>query len=381
MDEDQQLNGLHEEMVIRDEDGSFKILKNGQLSPYHEPVSAVNRPSDEVVATGQGRPALQPPPLAVRPGKSAFYFSPKDEEEVANIKKTPADFAHKKYSLDKIVSKIIAVNKLESMNDELKKRLKTAAFSFLRDRRSFIDLTDILARAKENGGLGLASPLAAAVADLLKEVKDKITKANGLAVEEQEIAEKQDKPGLSVLKPVLPDFSKQPLPAAPVLKKAVALAKDLPKAEVVLPKSAEVKPEARPSFVKTSPVLQRSIKEGKVSMDDVQREFKLVGPVDELGNLSLTNFRRLGEDSQERAAKILLRIEKLGHESLARKASGIKAWRRSPLYKLYLAIGQSSMDGDLGIKEVISQLGVQGREVLTMEEFEAISDLNKKLRY
>jgi len=116
-------------------------------------------------------------------------------------------------------------------------------------------------------------------------------------------------------------------------------------------------------------------------MDDIQKDYKLAGPTEELAGLTLQTLRRLGSDAASQSAKIGQKIDLLGEQSLTKKALGIQAWRRSPLYKMYLAIGQASMEHGLSVQKVIEQYLSQGKEIMTLEEFEAISDLNKQFRF
>jgi len=122
-------------------------------------------------------------------------------------------------------------------------------------------------------------------------------------------------------------------------------------------------------------------KKGKMPMDDIQKDYKLAGPTEELASLTLQTFRRLGSEAVSQASKISQKVDLLGEQSLIKKAQGIQAWRHSPLYKIYLAIGQASMEHGLSVQKVINQYLSQGREIMTLEEFEAISDLNKQFRF
>ncbi|MBU1036817.1 hypothetical protein KKF32_02140 [Patescibacteria group bacterium] len=388
VDDNLQLDDLTEEMIIRDEEGNYKILKDGKLLPYPAkitlslPQSALPKEeekevSQSVIKTAQGHPALQPPvPATISKKGAAFYFAPEDEEEVAKIKLPKDTIPSKKYSLDKILTKVIVNNEIENLSEEIKSRLKNAIFSYLRDRRTFVDMSEILKRSQSNGGLEFDQLLAEKIMSFLKEVKDKITQEKGLVIKEEisKIALKEQLvPPVRKVPPVVVDIPKP---------KEVEIKARPPKIELI----KKVEPIKIKKQVKALPVKQpvrpqRAVKEGKVAMRDVRKDYKLVGPVEELVSLSLQTLHRLASKPQEQVQKILEKINRLGEDSLAKKTAGIQGWRRSPLYKMYLAIGQASMEHGVSVKDIINQYHAQGKDILTMEEFETISDINKKLRF
>jgi hypothetical protein len=107
----------------------------------------------------------------------------------------------------------------------------------------------------------------------------------------------------------------------------------------------------------------------------------LTGPVQEIENMSLNNFRRYGASALERAQKIFQKIDILEKDSVSKKAMGIQAWRKSPVYKIYLDLGSTSLIKGQDVSQVIAEKKIAGQEVLTIEEFHAISDINKLLRF
>jgi hypothetical protein len=121
--------------------------------------------------------------------------------------------------------------------------------------------------------------------------------------------------------------------------------------------------------------------DGKVRMDDVKYVPKLMGPVDELREMDLTNFRRINSDSTKAAEKIKEKIYFLEDESYSQRLKGIKSWRQSPVNKLYLEIGEESIVNKKPINVIIDERKASGRDFITSEEFTAIMELNKDLRY
>ena len=107
----------------------------------------------------------------------------------------------------------------------------------------------------------------------------------------------------------------------------------------------------------------------------------LSGPVQELQVLDLHNWRNLGDDADSRAERLMEKINMLEEESFTKKAQGIDAWRKSPVHQEYLELGAESMGQGKEVSTLITEYEQQGKETLSIEEFAAVSDLNKKLRF
>jgi len=120
---------------------------------------------------------------------------------------------------------------------------------------------------------------------------------------------------------------------------------------------------------------------GKVKMEDVKFVPKLVGPIDELRDMSIEDWRRLGNSPEEFTDKIIEKINFLEKESYKKRLAGIKAWRQSPVNLAYLEIGQNSMIHSKNLSEVIGGIISSGGETLNLSEFNAVMELNKKLRF
>ncbi len=120
---------------------------------------------------------------------------------------------------------------------------------------------------------------------------------------------------------------------------------------------------------------------GKPRLDDVTYAPRVMGPIDELRQMSLLDFRRLNPDPVKACQKIKEKIELLGEEQYAKRIEAIKAWRQSPVNKLYAKIGQQSIAQKQPVDKIIASQKQAGHECLTIAEFEAIMDLNKELRF
>ena len=172
---------------------------------------------------------------------------------------------------------------------------------------------------------------------------------------------------------------------------------------VAEPKLQARKPEAeveKKQEVKTKPAQEvRQIdarkadeETGKIKMEDVKVKFtmpkgsegfrpKVMGPIDELKYMDLISFRRLDQDSVKIVEKIKEKINLLEEEDYAKRFKGIKAWRTSPVNKLYLKMGQASINESKPIDIIIKERKAAGKGYLNSKEFEAVTDLNRDLRF
>lgn len=119
----------------------------------------------------------------------------------------------------------------------------------------------------------------------------------------------------------------------------------------------------------------------KPKTESVKFTHKLIGPIEELKNFTLNEFRKLGNTPQESVQKIEEKINILEKDSLLKKAEGIKAWQNSEINKLYLEIGKTGLEKNIPISKVIDEKINNNLLTLTIDEFETITDLNKKLRF
>lgn len=190
---------------------------------------------------------------------------------------------------------------------------------------------------------------------------------------------KQEEPEPQVEKPIAPQVE-PPSISIPITT--------VPKAEPI--ESEDTPVEERPVQKFVRPVFDlRAQARGEVyskrprvtDIIEAPAKSKMLGPIDELADLSLEDFRRYGSSIEDAKNKILEKINLLEEESYAKRFAGIKAWRRSPVFQTYLAMGRLSIETAKSIKEIIASYTDQQKDVLSNEEFETVADLNSLLRY
>ena len=130
-----------------------------------------------------------------------------------------------------------------------------------------------------------------------------------------------------------------------------------------------------PETVLTSKTVNRP------NLDDVKFTRRLEGPVEELENMTLIYFRRLAAGPKAATGKIKEKIGLLEKDGLEKKISGIAAWQKNEISRFYRLLGQASMTEGKSIETVIKERLISGRPTLSLDEFEAVMELNKQLRY
>lgn len=368
------------DVLVRDIDGQYKVFHEGMLAPLTtvqgQTVPSFSQPA--VPMTDEHFLGL-PAPLAKSEGAAIFGFHPDDEadlqKELEKITTLLVGHEQKKYSLEKIIEKIIEKNKLTLSPDRLR-RFSAILFSFFRHSRSPIHVRALLLE-KSDTGISLPETTVEAVMSVITILRDKIESVEGVVVREAELA-------LGVSDQPAEEETKQP--ESPKIEPTIPKSEPVvPKVEVVEPVSIPVMREAAMPNGNDLPKVQRpTASDMKLPSMPTARKYtsaKVMGKIDELAEMTVEQFRQIDTDPRMAAAKILQRINTLEKDSLMRKAQGIEAWRSNQVYGLYLRMGQLGLEQHKDIAAISSMLASQNEAYLSSEEFEAITDLNKYLRF
>lgn len=114
---------------------------------------------------------------------------------------------------------------------------------------------------------------------------------------------------------------------------------------------------------------------------DIKPMPKIMGPIEELQFLDLTNFRRLGDTPTDIVDKIFNKIRLLEKTSYEQMIAGVVAWRKGIINRLYLKMCQEAFVKGITLKELIAKRQEEKREFLSWEEVMALVSLNKKLMF
>ena len=320
-----------------------------------------------------------------------------------------------KIDADSIVEQIIKETGLELKDDVLKNRFKNIILSFIRDVRSSMETAIVLKRSVKIGGIGLEQEMVDRVMDILQK-EDKRNQTNSRSIKKIVNTEKAraliKAPSKELLnietkiekvsKPqtVIKEIKKVPENTEKVSVKKEKVDEDIEEAikefkpQRIISSPVEVSqkqspkeivveelPKTKPTSPKIISTLGRNLlKPKKTLVEGVSNYPKIYGPSDELRSISLIDWRRWGT-SQEAILKIQEKINLLAEDSLVKKAEGIKAWKESEINKLYLEIGEESINKGKSIEETINERQKEGQKTLTEEEFNAVVELNQKLRF
>ncbi len=308
---------------------------------------------------------------------STFFFSPDDEEEVKKLAKKVYSFVKGKPFQENIEEKLDAIFEEVKINfgsEELSNRFRQILRTYLRGVRNRLDTKETLKKALENGGLGFDERSAEEVMNITDKIVKKFDEETSIVKPKRIILPEDKQFNLRTKKDK--NFS--------ITKGINNVVRDIDYDFSKFKKNNAQERKENPSLFKntsTIPAKKTIINQGKEKIADVRYVPKLVGPIEELKELDLVNFRRLSSNPIDAAMKIKEKIDFLEDDGYDKKLEGIKAWRQSPLNKLYLQIGQESISQEKDIGTVIHERQKAGKEYLTQEEFVAIMDLNKELRF
>lgn len=419
--------------LIKDKSGQFRKVQDGEiidvrLKPQTPPAPPrVTPPAPIPAPPAVPRPVMSPKPPVSSSDKAVLFLAPEDEAEIkehaADLEKKLGETAPADYetTLQQAVQKIIQQNNLQFDSEILLKRFSKVLESKLRNVRDSIETEEVLTRPIKIGGLNLPLDTAKKVIGSAEAVASTLHQPEAekqIATEETKeiIAEAGIFPPAAreMFAPPPPAFvpRPQPRPMSPpppvamptVEEKPEQLAAEIKKElEAVQAKEKKVAVEpARPireqpvppptAEVSTADELYRqptadvprmsqvrpSMTE-RPQMVDIKQVSKVIGPVEELQEIDLKEFRRHGTNPEEAAAAILEKVDLLAEESWQFKMDGMAAWKKSETYQLYLAIGQESIESTTSVADVIRRRLQEGKPYLLLEEFLAINSLNNKI--
>lgn len=319
--------------------------------------------------------------------------------------------------LDKLVDDTVTSVGLTFDDIALRKRFKMLVSSRLRGVRDLLETRAILTRDAKVGGMGL-NPKQAEQAEagiekayqqfeqkwkkveldhieawkkknvqkIQKQEPEKISKTPEVSKESKvSMSKPAQKPSLpkikdaenlpALLPKILPaNVSRMPsMPSMPQKKMATPIRQDVSMSR------EERKPQPgmpqKPQFQSSSP--QR---ESHPKMTDI-RPTRLLGPVEELRDIKVVDFRRLSKNPSESASRIKSKIDLLGEDSFIKRLSGIDAWKHSEVNQLYLELSNEALQAGKSIETIIENRKGKNQPYISADEIHAIMELNKSLRF
>ncbi len=294
------------------------------------------------------------------------WFDAEDELELSKINppkvKKLDDKLLKKESLD------IAKQYLQGEDEKFVNRLALMIFVFWKDLKNYLKTKEALMRKRELGGMGFdeekADTILKHISDKKKQFLESLSTGKTQEVQTPRIKDMTDKQSFLNPKTNDKELSKSSLQSKPTDSP------DMDYGTMIDDKNlyTEIKPRHSDQGAFSD------IKSGTLA----ERGRKLISPIKELEMMNLETFRKLGKNTADSIQRIKQKITLLGDESVKEMAKGIKAFKNSPLYRDYLKIGHTGIEKSMSIQDVIDQKLVCD---MTMDEFNAISDLSKHISF
>lgn len=376
---------LKEDLSKNQADELAKELKEKIFSSLDNYFSAgAIRPVKPVIPISAGEPKVE---------GASFFFSPDDEEEIRQLTKKIVMAENLGLSAGAIDDKLAEITSRAQINfgsADLADRFLQILRTYLRGIRNKLEVKATLMKPFLNGGLSFDEDSAQKIMLLA----DKVLNSGEVGSDQPIRTTPKIRPPEPVKSDFFPkgeisldpayDFSRLDLKA-----KTASIKNDLKKLDTgrelpapmpaILP-SHKSEPEAIP-LIKRRFKAENLSQPQRVKIEDVKYVPRVMSPLDELHYLDLTNFRRLDLDPLKSAAKIKSKIDLLAEEDYGKRLEGIKFWRLSPVNKLYLAIGHLSISENKPVDVIIEERKIAGSDYLTANEFKAVMDLNKNLRF
>lgn len=329
------------------------------------------------------------------------------------------------------VTKTIEQKIEKTFDHVLHKRLKKIVESRLVDARDSIDIRNQLIRPEKIGGIGLSESVVDTILPIIEEawktVHDlhlhvKREEAFSRVAKTKKVSDAQKHPEISaqhiethlVMPPKKQDEPKiTPLPVQP-LSAPHATPVNMPSVQT-MPVNLQMKPVIladdeikmhEPENIVTPPVFatpppkreplqapkkeisqfmpkmqRRSVLKDSATIHDIKAPSKLVGPVEELEQMTIQDFRNLGENITESSERIKEKIRHLERESFELRSQGVKGWRKSPIMQQYLEVGRESMELGKSVSAIISERQQAKKETISEEEFDMLGKVNNDIRY
>ncbi len=385
-------------VTVKKPDGTFVKVP---LSELKKPASAPPSPKTEVPAQKAADPFK--PVVTNNILVAPVSASPKSTMPVNKPKLSREDFSS---PLEDVVAEDVSLRTALSRIDQAEEVMKRLSFKVpqdyinrlrsivqlrLKDVRGERETKEMVLRSIKDGGLGLTSPQAEELLSAcnkvsnvknegveIKNIKDlkrslpKSLAASLPMVESSEIPEKYSPPGVPANSTPFNSFVHDPKTASGV--KATILSKEekfLPvekAAPIAAAISSSKREQSRPQFNISSTQAPRA-------MQDIVSTEKVMGPVEELKYVSLTDFRRLSKNPVEAAKRLGQKFVNLKEESYLLFLQALSAWRTSPLFQDYLRAVLISLQKGIPLEAVVTG----NTENIQFPEIQALIEMEKEL--
>ncbi len=319
---------------------------------------------------------VQPKPVESVSAPKIVAFTKEDEAEIARTleaKQHVVSAPKPLLSEEVVVTDICKKKDFQFEDPLLQERCVSIVNARVREVRDAFKTRIQLEKPVEAGGLGVSGRK---LADMMQVLEDTFVEYQQSA-RRQIDAQKKQKPVENKLEKEQAKLDEKYGELTKTVRKAVNQIEQIPPGVGMTQGAGGVGGTGEKTgngMVKRTPIIRPNMK-------DVQFERRLVGPIEELSTMTLVEFRRLSEIPERACEKVLSKIDLLEQQGYDKKVQGVSAWKNAPIYKQYMMIAQETLMGGGKIQEVISKHKAVGEEMMTLQEYMAILNLNAKMRF
>lgn len=329
--------------------------------------------------------------------KNDIFLPNKAEVDKQKVKE---DFNKIKPSLnqnlnqDEVIKKIINQLNLNFNDFNLEKRFINIIKNYFRDIRNELQTEEVLSHSKKTNGLELSADQAALMIKIAQTFKkqnlsnskkyfvEREAKKEELRLKVEDLGKKEEEKNNQNLSPQYDQELKKRFENGPINPFFQKIAEPI---KIKSPQKFNqiTGPAVSSNNEKKSGGFSLTVKKlsGNNLVQDVSAgRFKALGPVEELADITLADLQHWGGGVN--TTKIVFdKINLLAEISLTKRVEAIRAWQRSPLYLLYLEIGRLAMQRNQSIFQIMEERQKNNLPTINQQDFEAIGELNKKLRF
>jgi len=351
-------------ILVKDKDGQLKYYKDGQFfstAEMEDIIKQSTQKQEAVVKKVELKPVLtleqkkKVTPLAPLPTTAV------DEKvELPKNNTLDAQRSADQKAIEEKVHDIVTQLKITFADESIERRFVNILTTYFRGIRGTKEIEYVLTLPRVSGGMELPVEKAKLICSMLGQHHEELGKKR------QEITIK----AADNLQPVV-DLKHRLEPPPPSVYNPALATKPLTPPARTMAKPPIVKPTTSPAPGTVRPTIS--------DVRPAQRV--LAGPLEELEYMTLEDFRKLGRNESEIREEVLERIALLADQSLVKKIQGVKAWRKSPVFKMYLMLSLAGIQEGKEVVRVIEDKQIKHEDCLTLSEFEVINELNSKLRF
>lgn len=317
-------------------------------------------------------------------------------------------------TLDEMVGQICSLEPMQLPDGTLADRCKQIVESRFHEVRTASDTQKQLERSVEAGGLGVSGRKLADMTQAIENAFDVFMKhatekvaQDKMAYLEKQQAEQLQKQTLSekeekmMTKRYVELTGKMPdTHVTPVAPSSARVSAGVSQSEVLATKEQNINTDKVRNVIEAtkkqvqdlSPSLSLPAgrqgserrggleQSGRPSVQDVKFVKRLSGPIDELGGMTLVDFRRMAKNADQAVEKMSELVRLVEEQGYDKHVEAVRSWQSSPLYQQYLAIARAAMQEGKPLEETRSILA-KTSDTLTKEELAAILKLNSELRF